>query len=107
MCRFVEKGFKDKKNFLAHCNLYAHALMNQVAMLDGENEGEITGGEEIIAKFFPVMEEVKSQLEQLEQLESLDRGTCLRHCDVFIDVEASGNANIGHFYRSMNSKEGK
>ena len=81
--------------------------MNQVAMLDGENEGEITGGEEIIAKFFSVMEEVKSQLEQLEQLESLDRGTCLRLCDVFIDVEASGNANIGHFYRSMNSKEGQ
>ncbi|KAK1740089.1 hypothetical protein QTG54_009039 [Skeletonema marinoi] len=106
---FVEEGFKDEKNFLPHKHLYAHALMTQMVMLDGKNEGEKAGGEEIIAKFISVMEEMKSQLEQLEQLkqlESLDWGTCLRLRDDLTDLEANGNANIGHFYRRLNSNEG-
>jgi len=70
---FVEKGFKDKMNFLLHKHLYAHAMMNQMAMLDGENEGEKAGGEELTAKFTAVLGDMKSQLEQLESLD-LDRG---------------------------------
>eukprot|EP00984_Skeletonema_dohrnii_P012141 scaffold4883_cov120-Skeletonema_dohrnii-CCMP3373.AAC.1 len=101
---FVEEGFEDKKNCFNHYNIYAHALMTQLVKLDGENEGEKAGGEEITAKFITVMEEVKSQLEQLE---SLDRGRYLIILDAFINLEAHGNANIGHFYMSMNSKEGK
>eukprot|EP00985_Skeletonema_marinoi_P023699 scaffold15916_cov67-Skeletonema_marinoi.AAC.3 len=101
---FVEEGFEDKKNCFNHYNIYAHALMIQLAAMDGENVGEKTGGEEITTKFISLMEEVKSQLEQLE---SLDRGRFLIIRDAFINLEANGNANIGHFYMSMNSKEGQ
>eukprot|EP00984_Skeletonema_dohrnii_P029819 scaffold20708_cov118-Skeletonema_dohrnii-CCMP3373.AAC.3 len=102
---FVEEGFKDKKNYLPHKLVYAHALMNQMAMLNGENEGEKAGGEKLFAKFFLVMEEVEMN-SQLEQLESLDRGRCLRIRAAFTNLEANGNANIGHFYRRLKSNEG-